>query len=85
MNREYSARDCFGAARLAMTTMMDEHGMTDRTLRSITQRLSLRPPQARSLEILADVSQQRIPRSGISNAIFPRCALRWRPASARRG
>ena len=32
--------------------------MTDRTLRSITQRLSLRAPQAASLEILADVLER---------------------------
>jgi type III restriction enzyme len=32
--------------------------MTDRTLRSITQRLSLRKPQADSLEILAEVLER---------------------------
>ena len=71
---------------------------------TITQRLSLRPPQAVSLEILADVldridatesaairvvrspqSAQPIRQWRISSGIFPRCALRWRPASARRG
>jgi type III restriction enzyme len=35
--------------------------MTDRTFRSITQRLSLRPPQATALEILADVLQRITP------------------------
>src|SRR5258707_15581235 len=45
--------------------------MTERILRSITQRLSLRTPQARSLEILADVLDQVT----LSKSVDPAAAL----------
>ena len=45
--------------------------MSDRTVRTISQRLSLRPPQATSLEILADV----VERIGLSRRIDPAAAL----------
>lgn len=45
--------------------------MSDRTVRTIAQRLSLRPPQATSLEILADV----VERIGLSRRTDPAAAL----------
>ena len=77
--------------------------MSDRTVRTISQRLSLRKPQVDSLEILADVlTKMELTKGGDpaaelaairdfypsvedSNMSFRPCALRLRPAWARRG